>query len=178
MNKLKAVFAIFFLLVFTFNVLIYYTLFEFNETQAKTEMGQSISRITSLSETETFTLPINRLNDMQHSEIWLNGKLYDIVKTEVRANSVVVYVLNDKKEEGLVTSMGAHTEGQSDTVLNTGKAKHSNKHSVKSQVQKYYPAAIISFRYDKNDRIISCVINCFYSTPIPSVLAPPPEPLS
>jgi len=141
-------------------------------------MTQTLSRVHSLQGTECFSLPLTRLKDSQQSELWINGKLYDIVKTEVTDNSVVVYVLNDKMEEGVVQKLGKETQDQSDVITNSCKAKHPVKHSVKPAVQKYFPAAIITFSYNHHDSTISCVINCFYSTPIPSVLAPPPEPLS
>ncbi len=178
MNKYKAAFAVFFLLVFTFNVIIYYTVFEFDECQAKAEMGQTISRMNSLLGTECFTLPLNRLPDTEKSEIWMNGKLYDIVKTEVKENSVIVYLLNDGKEEALVAKLGSQTEACCDAALNAGKTKHSSRQSIKTSMQKYFPSALVTFRYNSQDSIISCVINCFYLTPVPSILAPPPEPLS
>jgi hypothetical protein len=178
MNRFKSIFAFFFLLAFVFNIVIYYTVFEFDESSAKSEMVSTIGRMQTLDGTECFTLPLTRLHDCQQSELWLNGKLYDIVKTEVTGNSVTVYVLNDKKEECLVQKLGKDTEEQTDAAVVTGKVKHPVKHLTKPASQKYFPAAIISFRYDAFDNRISCVINCFYTTPVPSILAPPPEPLS
>ena len=178
MNRFRSIFALFFLLVFAFNIVIYYTLFEFDESHSRAEMGQTISHMQTLAGTECFSLPLNRLKDTEQSELWMNGKLYDIVKTEVTKNSVIVYVLNDKKEENIVHKLGKDTEEQTDVSVNAGKASKPVKHNVKPVPQKYFPVAIITFRYDILDSTYSCVINCFYSTPVPSILAPPPEPLS
>jgi hypothetical protein len=175
MHRFRSIFALFFLMVFTFNVVIYYTLFEYNENEAKAEMSQTISHMHSLLGTEMVTLPLSRLNDVSHDEIWLNGKLYDIVRTEVKSDSVVVYVLNDAKEENLVSNMATHTDSQCDPSMRIASAKHSSKHISKTASQKYIPSAIVSFRYHPDSHVVSCVINCFYFTETFPVQSPPPK---
>jgi|GEM_PF-3056753 hypothetical protein len=179
MNRFKSIFAAFFLLVFTFNVVIYYTVFEVSDNEAKSEMGAVIAGMHSLEGTQCFRLPLSRSGETLEKEIWINGKLYDIVKAEKKADSIVIYVLNDKKEEGLVNDLKSHTDNQSETAINTGAAHHGAKHHSKAPVvQKYFPAAIISFRFDPRSNSINCRINCFYTSAPSVIVAPPPEPLS
>ncbi len=176
MSRFKAIFAVFFLLIFTFNVIIYYSLFEFSEIRAKTEMNEVISALHSLKETQQFILPLSRLNETRHDEIWLNGNLYDIVKTEVKNDSVLIYVLNDKDEQMLVEKMKTHEDQNADKINRTHSGQHSTKHSTKESPQKYFPnTAIISFHCDVHDNTLYCRINCFYTTILPPVQAPPPE---
>jgi hypothetical protein len=176
MSRFKTVFAVFFLVIFTFNVIIYYSLFEFSEIQVKAEMSETISKLHSLDQTGKFILPLSSLNQIRHDEIWLNGNLYDIVKTEIKHDSVVVYVLGDKKEEGLVEKMKAHQEQDTDKVTTTHSGGHASKKNVSKSPQKYFPnAAIISFHRDMNDKVTSCEVNCFYTTALPPVQSPPPE---
>ncbi len=175
MHRFRSIFAVFFLLVFTFNVVIYYTLFEFDDAEAKAEMGQTIAGMHTLLGTESFTLPLSRLQEANRDEIWLNGKLYDIVKTEISNDKVVVYVLNDTKEENLVSNMAVYADSQCDASIHINTAKHSARHTGKVSAQKYCPAAIISFRYHPEEHILSCLINCFSSTEIFSVQSPPPK---
>ncbi|HXC06114.1 MAG TPA: hypothetical protein VNZ86_15260, partial [Bacteroidia bacterium] len=78
MNRFKSIFGVFFLLVFTFNVVIYYSVFEVSDRDAKTEMNSVISGMHSLEGTQCFRLPLTRLKDTQQHEIWIEGKLYDI----------------------------------------------------------------------------------------------------
>jgi mRNA-degrading endonuclease YafQ of YafQ-DinJ toxin-antitoxin module len=176
MSRFKTLFSVFFLVVFTFNVIIYYSLFEFSEIQAKAEMSETISSLPSLSKTDKFILPLSRLNEVRHQEIWLEGSLYDIVKTEVKGDSVVVYVLNDKKEQTLVERMKDHEE-QCSCKANLDRRCHpGTKHASKPAPHKYIPGvAIISFHYNLNDTLVSCEINCFYTTTAPAIVAPPPE---
>ena len=177
MNRFKTIFAVFFLMVFTVNVIIYYTLFEVSEYHAKSEMASCIaSEHKKFCHTQVVRLPLCRLKEAGQDEIWLNGNLYDIVKSEVKSDCVLIYVLCDEKEQDLISKMGAHSEGQSDAILHNNAGKHSShKHQSKVPVQKYFPTAIISFQYDKNDSVISCEINCFYSTQSLSLNSPPPE---
>ncbi|HEV7230487.1 MAG TPA: hypothetical protein VGO45_04100 [Bacteroidia bacterium] len=177
MSRFKTLFSVFFLVIFTFNVIIYYSLFEFSEIQAKAEMSETIAGLPSLSETGKFILPLSRLQEVSHHEIWLEGSLYDIVRTEVKGDSVIVYVLNDKKEQTLVERMKDHEEQNTEKAALAHGSHHNGKHgSVKPAAQKYMPAvAIISFHYAANDSLVSCEINCFYSNTAPAVVSPPPE---
>jgi hypothetical protein len=175
MPRFKTFFAFFFLLIFTFNVIIYYSLFEFSDLQAKSEMGERLSTLHALEGTSCFKLPLSRVSEANRSEIWMDGKLFDIVRTEVRSDSVIVYVMNDSKEQNLVEKMKTHEEEACD-MISLHAAKHSHKNLHKVPVQKYYPnAAIVTFRYHTTDRKISCEINCFYTCITSAVSAPPPE---
>jgi hypothetical protein len=176
MTRFRTIFSIFFLLVFTFNVIIYYTLFDVSEMEAKTEMAETIANLPSLRSTETFRLPVSRLKDTQQDEIWLNGKLYDIVKAEVQGDSVLVYVLNDLNEQCLIHKMAEQSCGQSDVCGASTPSKQVPKHSIKAKVQKCCPKmAIISFYFHSHSKSVSCEIDCIYSTTLPPVFAPPPE---
>jgi len=180
MSRFKTVFAVFFLVIFTFNVIIYYFLFDFSEVQAKAEMTETISNLSSLEHTAKFTLPLSSLNEVRQNEIWLDGSLYDVVKTEIKNDCVVIYVLGDKKEEGLVDGMKIHEELDSDKISSSHGLDHSAKKGVSKSPQKYFPnVAFISISHNLDTHIISCEINCFYTTILPAILAPPPErPLS
>jgi hypothetical protein len=180
MSRFKTVFSVFFLVIFTFNVIIYYFVFDFSEIQAKAEMSQTISNLSSLEHTAQFTLPLSSLNAVSHKEIWLDGTLYDIVKTEIKNDCVVVYVLGDKKEESLVDGMKTHEEQDCDKLSSSYSSGHSAKKNVSKTPQKYFPnAAIISICHHLDTHMISCEINCFYTTILPAVQSPPPEhPLS
>ncbi|MFI5148801.1 MAG: hypothetical protein ACHQRM_03645 [Bacteroidia bacterium] len=177
-NRFTAVFSVFLLLVFTFNLVIYYTVFEVSDSEAKSEMNTIISGIHSLEGTQCFTLPLSRFNDTQRKEIWLDGKLYDIVKAEKGPDAVLIYVLNDKKEEGIVNDFRTHTEGQTDITVNSG-SRHNKSHSKAPVPQKYFPSAtLITVHVDSAHKSIFFRIDCFYAGILPEAVAPPPEPLS
>ena len=175
MSRFKTFFASFFLLIFTFNVIIYYSVFEFYEFQAKAEMAESISAMPSLQGTTSFKLPLSRMQETTHSEIWMDGKLYDIVRAEVRADSVIVYVMNDSKEQNLVEKMKAHEEATCELIPSRA-SKPNTKNIHKVPAQKYYPnTAIVTFHFSEKDSSVSCVIDCFYSCLTPAISTPPPE---
>jgi hypothetical protein len=176
MSRFKTVFAVFFLVIFVFNVIIYYSLFDFSEMQVKAEMSETISSLHSFEHTGKFILPLSSLNEVRHNEIWLDGSLYDIVKTEIKNDCVVIYVLGDKKEEDLVEKMKAHQEQDTDKIYSSHTAGHSSKQSARKTPQKHFPnAALISISYHSGCPIISCEINCFYTTTLPAIQSPPPE---
>ena len=138
-----------------------------------------IGSLKSLEQTEQVKLPLSRLEDTRHDEIWLSGRLFDIVKTEVKGDSVVVYILNDSREQALIAGLKSHEEEGTDKTCRAATGKPVTRHIHKLPSQKYLPeAAIFSFRCHPGTNVVSCVMNYFYLAPVQKVAAVPPEPIS
>lgn len=179
MKRFKTFFSLFFLMIFTFNVIISYSLFELAGNEAKNEMAEKMNGLHSLNETTVLHLPLSRLKDAQSEEIWFNNELYDIVKTEVRQDCILVYALSDKKEGALIGELGKQTENNLDTDITQGHAKYPPSKQHKTAPQKYIPRAIVCLLRFSEHQLVLCTWTSLYSPPIPAISSPPPEhPLS
>jgi hypothetical protein len=176
MNRFRTIFAVFLLMIFTFNVFIYYSLFEVADYSAKNEMADQVHQVSSLRRTTVLKLPLNRLKDAKSGELWFNNEMYDVVKAEVKNDCILVYALADKKEGELITEFGKQLENNTDlSITKTGSAQAPAKQH-KTPLQKYVPsAAPVSATHSMLTKVIYYHLRCFYSTPVKVIQAPPPE---
>ena len=175
MKTLKKILAIVLLIIFTFNVIGYYLFFEISAIQVKEEMAATISRSSFSQKTEIIVVPINELTDLANDEIWYNNKLYDIVKKEIKNDSIFLSVLNDQKEEHLITNLGAQLEPNDNKILHAGKPTLPLKGYSKNPAQKYLAFVAYSFQDSMKSSPACCSAQDFNPTYFQLILTPPPK---
>lgn len=110
--KYRKLVALLLLLLFVFNSMGYYFLYEMNKVQ----VYRSFRAYKSSSPRNTITLV--QLVDPNFSlelvkakkEIKLGNQMYDILKVEKRGNQLLFYCVRDNKEERLLYAMGKSVE--------------------------------------------------------------------
>src|ERR1039458_7916841 len=127
MKNFKKILTLFLLAIFAFNVIGYFLFFGISEIRVKKEIAETISAGNLFSKTEIIAFPINAFNDQEQDEIWYNNKLYDILKKETKNDSIFFYVLNDQKEERLISKLGTHLEQDGTIIFHANNSKHPVK---------------------------------------------------
>lgn len=161
---MKKLIALFFILVFLFNSMGYFVVFQLEQFAAREEMRSNIdlgvfdSRITVLSINNTLLSNTNSSFQKFGNEFIYNGQLYDIVKSENKGNETVFYVLNDQKEEHLFASLENHFQSHQE---GTTDSKHPapNKKLGKNLVKAYFfqNIAVLAFNLRENSNTPSFV---------------------
>ncbi len=100
--------AAFFLSVFISNILLGSVFFVLSVVKIKNEMAAKISGFHSLSGTTMISFPLNEYKNDDPDELVVAGRLYDVVKKEIKGDRVCFYVINDHKEEELISRINAH----------------------------------------------------------------------
>ncbi|HWY34035.1 MAG TPA: hypothetical protein VNX68_05270 [Nitrosopumilaceae archaeon] len=101
-------------------------------------MNETISSLTSLSSVELLKFPINKSPDVTDDELRYDNKLYDIVKKEIKNDTVYFYVLNDKKEGQLYAQLDKHIEDNGVCENNIAKSTNSPKQLNKTKSAIYF----------------------------------------
>ena len=54
---------------------------------------------------ERMSIPLRRARELEGKEYWLNGRLYDLRKKEIKNDSVILTLYHDQHEESLVSAI-------------------------------------------------------------------------
>lgn len=173
---LRKVFSLFLLSVFVFNIIGYYLIFDISDIQIKNQVAETISKISVISNAKMIKVHLSDIREYDKDEIWYNGKLYDILKKETKNDSLFIFILNDQKEEDLITDLGMYVERNFDAVFHGGASKHPVKAEPKNFLEKYLPNAATPWSDNFiNTRTIYISTQDLDSSYILSILTPPPE---
>lgn len=167
------------MIIFIFNVFGFYLFFEISTIQIKEEVSDNIEKNSSFSNIEIIAFPLNPITEQYQydKEVWFNNKLYDIVKKELKSDTIFLSVLSDQKEEHLITQLNTHLEHGLDNVFHAIDSKHPLKGIYKYSSQKFLANAGNSYR-----RFSKSISICFFTSNYDSIyfhfiLTPPPEKL-
>jgi len=125
---LKRTFSYLFLLIFIFNTVGYFPVFLYLQCQVKHDIKQRIKQSIPQEELTIFTLTeaqYKNLDWVEDHEFRLNGDMYDVVRKNTDdKGSIVMYVINDKKEKEVFTNLEQQIE---DNLENTTTGKNVKK---------------------------------------------------
>ena len=162
---LKRAFAFSLLILFLFNTLGYYFIFEFFKYHVKKEIQNS-------AHSGSASLTILKIMDLQHdpqfqrverTEIRYKGSLYDVIKEAQNGRTTIFYCIHDKKEEDLLATMNA---------VNKNKFLLSLwQHLIKIAI----PPIDVAFANPISNKVRFPQITVKLHSVIESKLSPPPE---
>lgn len=110
----------------------------------------------------------------EDDEFWLDGKLYDILKTEEKDSNILMHCYEDNEElefiEKIISKVEKKVFGLFDNINNIDLSKLKRLLDLQSVI---FPSEIEFFNYNKMTLLIGKLIK--YSPPILQVLKPPPN---
>ena len=123
------------LLIFSVNTVVYYLYFDISEIKDKVSSAAGFFH----SHKETIVLEKRDFVKEGEDEIWLKGKLYDIVACKVIDDKVYVTVYNDENEEQLINNNTKHFQQNADYKSGTGSDRSAKKQVVFDETNKVLP---------------------------------------
>ena len=110
--------------------LFYYLSFNFRLLLDKSE-----AKLAMLSEKDhlgVFKIPLSDFQEDESSEVWIGGKLYDVVKKEIKNDSLYEYVYYDANEQSILNEIRSHfiDDGKSSSNKEGFKKGHSNAQNL------------------------------------------------
>ncbi|MBE9467685.1 MAG: hypothetical protein IMY72_05100 [Bacteroidetes bacterium] len=137
----KKIVAILLLIFFVYNYVGFFSLFLFNQYKIKKEVKHQIKQQVPVNELVLLKIPFelektrNLIFQRIHKgEFRYKGKMYDIVKSNVKNDTTFYYCINDTKEEKLFEDLDKHIED----YINTNKTKNHNKIKIKKTITNYF----------------------------------------
>ena len=101
------------LLIFTFNLLVFYPALVVVQNRIQQEMKVRVGNTSPLDAISFFTFSYSQFSKIRWikpaSEFVLNGKMYDLVRIEKNSNgNITIFALDDKKEKNIVSLLENH----------------------------------------------------------------------
>jgi hypothetical protein len=162
--------SISFLLILLLNLMGGYAYFGVRLVQIRKEMRAEL-REKDDSELEKIILSVEEYKKalVEEDEMELNDRMYDIARTEIQGDTIIVYCLHDGNEDNLLVLL--------DSILNNA-AK--DKKSVPSSLLSFVNLISIPVHFDsnlvENDKEDHQTIYLFsQSNSVKQILAPPPK---
>ncbi|MBI2269635.1 MAG: hypothetical protein HYU69_04670 [Bacteroidetes bacterium] len=121
---MRRVFSCLFLILFLYNIVGYYPVFLYFQSQVKDEVYQKIKNPVPQNDLTVFVFDgdeYKSLEWVERNEFRYKGNLYDVVRKKTDGNgNIVVEVLNDKKEKELIVNLKEQTQQNTENPA-TGK---------------------------------------------------------
>jgi hypothetical protein len=162
--------SITFLLILLLNLVGGYVYFGVRLVHIRKEMRAEL-RQKDDSELEKIVLPIKEYKKalVEDDEMELNDRMYDIARTEIQGDTIIVYCLHDENEDNLLVLL--------DSILNNAS---NDKKSVPSSLLSFISLISLPVHIDSNmidnDKEDHQTIYLFsQSNSVKQILAPPPK---
>lgn len=175
---MKKVGVLILLFIFLFNNVGYLIVFKTMQYQAKKEIKSIIKN--NLSNSDIIKISINRNNLSEiiwieeGKEFLYKNKLYDLIKSEVLGDELILSCIDDKKE----TQLFANLDEQVNAYLNDDMSKKNSASQkiIKSVLKVFYFNKIqISFAFGENNSHLFAYSDIKISDKNSSIFIPPPE---
>ncbi len=109
---------------------------------------------------------------INNKEIRINGDLYDIASTTRQADKLILKVLHDEKEEGMLSKLKDAVDGWLNTSKNTKQPTLKQLTAIKD----FIPAGKFSFNANASSQEITyCTYTFPVQMPLQAVLKSPPK---
>ncbi len=175
---MKRVAILILLFVFLFNSVGYLIVFKTVQYQAKKEIKSIVKNNLSNSDITKISINRNNLSEIiwieEGKEFLYKNKLYDLIKSEVLGDELILSCIDDKKE----TQLFANLDEQVNAYLNDdiSKKNSASQKIIKSVLKVFYFNNIqISFAFGEcNSHLFACS-DMKISDKNSSVFIPPPE---
>jgi hypothetical protein len=162
--------SITFLLILLLNLVGGYVYFGVRLVQIHKEMRAEL-RQKDDSELEKIVLPIKEYKKalVEDDEMELNDRMYDIARTEIKGDSIIVYCLHDENEDNLLVLL--------DSILTNSS---NDKKPVPSSLLDFVNLISIPIQFDNNTIEIAkenhqTAYLFSQSNSVKQILAPPPK---
>ncbi|MFA6570143.1 MAG: hypothetical protein WCT77_02795 [Bacteroidota bacterium] len=119
-------------IILIFNSCGYYVAFHFLQMNVKKEAkrfianNEGVIRLTIITVHSEKSKQKNIIWYEDEKEFQLNNKMYDVVKKEIRGDSLYLHCFNDEKEENLLASFKSNIENDFDGLVNSMKRSKAN----------------------------------------------------
>ncbi|WP_153796353.1 hypothetical protein [Foetidibacter luteolus] len=175
---MKKALTIFFLLVFSFYAGGFYSFFIIFQQQARKEIKQQIKRDVPVRELTAIHISRDGKDELEWfeegKEFHYHNMMYDVVKTEQSADSIVYYCINDVQEKSLFAFL--------DKMVQDHLAHSKKLGSLKSLEKVWLPLIVPAASEDTRHFDHLATLPSYYKNLYQSVSldmpAPPPKPFS
>ncbi|MBN8696885.1 MAG: hypothetical protein J0L87_10155 [Bacteroidetes bacterium] len=177
---MKKIIAIFLLFIFLFNSIGYYAVFKFSEYQIKKTAKRAVFANLDDSQYEIITINKNDLDKIEFKddgkEIIYKDQLYDIGKKTETETEIVLYCINDKDEEALISSLKTHIDNHiaffKTKKSSSGQKKNSDSSSLKIYLKNKQDSNVF---HENTEQSYSKQKNIIYISALKEISTPPPE---
>ncbi|MFH0864706.1 MAG: hypothetical protein V1904_00825 [Bacteroidota bacterium] len=132
---MKKIAALFLCVLFLFNIMGYYTAFLIQRAQLKKEMKAYIKSDAGAENLQKLFIPVVQfaasVDFIEDNEFIYNGELYDLVKKETSDSVIILYCINDKKEQLLLETAREHFSRNHDENSSTNNNSSVLKNIIK-----------------------------------------------
>ena len=177
MKIVKTVFVYLLLTVFLFNTVGYFVAFKSVQWNIRKQAKQAILKQVSkkdLIEKKFKNADFAKLEWKDNGkEFELGNELFDVVEIERSEQEIIVYCMNDKKEEELLSHLDEHIQVN---VSNTNESHKKSSKKITDTVLKLYFNNLLSFNFNRTvEKIIFINSLQLYQSNYLSLNTPPPE---
>ena len=149
----KKIVAILLLIFFVYNYVGFFSLFLYNQYKVREEVKHKIKQQVPVKELVLLKIPLktanSHFNKLHKTEFLYQGKMYDIVKSNVKNDTVFYYCINDTKEEELFKNL----DKQIEDYINNNRTKNHNKVKIKKTINNYLLSRINYLFFNSSKKI-------------------------
>lgn len=113
----------------------YYAAFLIKRTQLRNEMKSFIKSEAGAESLRKLVIPLDyyasSVNFIEDNEFIYKGELYDLVRKETSGNNIIIFCINDKKEQALLNNAKEHFSRNHDQKNSTNKSSSVLKNIIK-----------------------------------------------
>jgi hypothetical protein len=165
--------------IFLYNLLGYYPVFELRQYNVRSEIRSRIKQVVSDQQLEKLVFTpgaYSRLKWVEHkSEFTFAGELYDVVRTEIAEGKVVIFCINDNKEQALISAYDRHVLDH----IKDNPAQQKNKQKTPLKVIKDLYFNSLSSQGVYSSDILAAIFPDKSPVPVPfDIPVPPPRHIS
>lgn len=112
----------------------YYTAFLIKRSQLRKEMKSFIKSEAGTESLQKLVIPIDQyatsVNFIEENEFIYNGELFDVVRKETSNNNIIIFCINDTKEQVLLNMAREHFSRNHDQNNSTDKSSSITKNII------------------------------------------------
>ena len=165
-------------MVFTFNVVGFYFVFEIDQHYVRTEINHRIKKEMSDKELTDITTAANENNELNwknEKEFWYKGLMYDVVKKSTSEGITHYYCITDREETTLFANLDEFVKQNSDTQ---NKENSSAKNLSKLLCNPFIPSQQLIHSFSASSLLPQRATTDNYFSPVIDITGPPPKVIS
>jgi hypothetical protein len=172
---LKRIYAIFFLLIFSFQMAGFYVFFKVRQNQIRKEIKRALKKTVPRDELVIITVSPENTHELRWEkshEFELKGRMYDVLLTEYKADGSIAYhCIDDKQETVLFAQLDEHVK----RTMDSESGKKGNGYEFFKQI-----FLLSESNFFNNTTTTTSIRNSrqfytSYHSPILDLSSPPPE---
>lgn len=173
---LKKILHILLAMVFLYNIMGYFAVFQVLQFKAKQEIKNTIKTKLPVSLLSIITVSEENQTDIkwfeEDKEFLYKNIMYDIVKKVQKGNITYYYCINDTQEKNLFTDLNEHIEKHLNNDISTNK---QTKSVLQKVIKDYFFIVKFSFIENNSNRISYTNKTESFKSISLEILTPPPD---